>query len=53
MTVLSFVRSTPKRRRRTPKCAGLSGLGYNYDDVRCVVFGLWLGARKEHIRRDL
>src|SRR5437016_963086 len=31
---------------RTPD---LSGHEHNYDDVRCAEFGLWPGARREHI----
>src|SRR2546426_8872738 len=27
----------------------LSGHEHNYDDVRCAEFGLWPGARREHI----
>src|SRR6058998_415807 len=27
----------------------LSGHEHNYDDVRCAEFGLWQGARREHI----
>src|SRR6266436_2419844 len=29
--------------------SGLSGHEHNYDDVRCAEFGLWQGARREHI----
>src|SRR2546430_15854981 len=29
--------------------AMLSGHEHNYDDVRCAEFGLWQGARREHI----
>src|SRR5439155_6830476 len=29
--------------------ATLSGHEHNYDDVRCAEFGLWQGARREHI----
>src|SRR2546430_15285354 len=29
--------------------AMLSGHEHNYDDVRCAQFGLWQGARREHI----
>src|SRR2546427_11681505 len=31
------------------KGARLSGREHNYDDVRCGEFGLWQGARREHI----
>src|SRR5437660_3461891 len=41
---------------RTPTLAlvgrrylSLSGHEHNYDDVRCTEFGLWPGARREHI----